>query len=72
MPKILYSIQEASELSGLGINTIKKFIELDAVIPENIQNPEMKINSFGIRRLKEISRMLDKGLSKYSIVRRIR
>ena len=32
---ILYSIEKAEELSGLGTETIKKFIELEAVIAEN-------------------------------------
>ena len=68
---ILYSIKEASELSGLGIDTIKKFIELEAIIPVKKKGNDVMINSHGMYRLKEISRMLDEGLSKDEIVRRL-
>jgi len=68
---ILYSIKEASELSGLGINTIKKFIELEAIIPVKNESNDVMINSHGMYKLKEISRMLDEGKSKGDIVRRL-
>jgi len=56
---ILYSLKEASELSGLGIDTMKKFIELEAIIPVNKKGNDIMINSHGMHKLKEISRILD-------------
>ena len=68
---ILYSIKEASELSGLGINTINKFIELEAIIPLKKEGNNVMINSHGMYKLKEISKLLDEGLSKEKIVRKL-
>ncbi len=71
MNKILYSIQEASELTGSGIETIQKFIELKAIIPEVKEDGNIKLNSFGMYRLKKISKLLDKGFSKGYIIREL-
>jgi len=68
---IKFSIKEASELSGLGIDTIKKFIELEAIIPVKKKGNDVMINSHGMYKLKEISRMLDEGRTKGEIVRRL-
>ena len=69
--QILYSIDEASELTGLGIRTIKKFIELEVVVPVENESQEVKINSHGMYRLKKISKLLDKGLSKAEIIKKL-
>jgi len=53
------------------IKTIKKFIELEAIIPLKKKGKDIMINSHGMYKLKEISRMLDDGLSKGEIVRRL-
>jgi len=68
---IKFSIKEASELSGLGIDTIKKFIELEAIIPAKKKGNDVMLNSHGMYKLKEISRLLDEGKSKDEIVRRL-
>lgn len=67
----LYSIEKASELSGLGIKTIKKFIELKAVIPAKSDNNTLLISSFGLERLKKISALLDRGFSRREIIREL-
>ena len=46
-------------------------ILLEAIIPVKKDGRDININSFGMYRLKEISRMLDEGLSKDEIVRRL-
>jgi len=71
MNQKLYSTQEASELSGLGIDTIKKFIELKAIIPVKKDQKEIMFSSFGLERLKKISEMIDKDLSKAEILREL-
>ena len=52
-----YSIEEASKISALGIDIIKKFIELKAIIPIEKNNRDIKINSYGIYRLKIVSEL---------------
>lgn len=64
----LYSIEKASELSGLGSDVIKKFIRLKAVIPVENENKDIRLNSFGMYRLNIISELLDKGFSKTEII----
>jgi len=66
-----YSIEKVSELSGLGIKTIKKFIELKAVIPSKSDNDTLFISSFGLERLKKISALLDRGFSRREIIREL-
>jgi len=63
-----YSIEEASRLSDLSIDVIKKFIQLEAIIPVENGHKDIRINSYGITRLKMISKFLDKGLSKAEII----
>lgn len=71
MNQRLYSAKEASEISGLGIKTIKKFIELKAVIPVRDNQKNILFNSFSIVRLKKISELLNKGLSKTEIIKKL-
>ena len=67
----LYSIKEASELSNLGIDIIKKFIALKAIIPIENNHRDIRINSYGLTRLKIISELLDRGFSKSEIIRKL-
>jgi len=53
---IFYSLKEASELSDLGINTIKKLLEPKAIIPVKRQGNDVMINSHGMYKLNEISK----------------
>ena len=64
----LYSIKKASELSDLSSDVIKYFIEMKAIIPVEDNRKAIRINSFGMNRLKEISELLDKGFSKTEII----
>ena len=68
MKSKFYSIEETSELSDLSIDMIKKFIQLEAVIPLGNNHKDIRINSYGLTRLKMISKLLDKGLSKAEII----
>jgi len=65
------SIEEASKISGLGIDAIKKFIELEVIIPVENNSGNIKLNSFSITRLKKISELLDKDLSKAEIIKEL-
>jgi len=67
----LYSIEEASKISGLGIDVIKNFIKLKAIILIKDDNNDIRINSFGMYRLNIISELLDKGFSKSEIIREL-
>ena len=69
MNKKLYSIEDASELSGLGIKTIKKFIELKAVLPAKSNSRTVLISSFGLERLKKISKLLEEGYTQREIIK---
>lgn len=71
MNQKLYSAEKASELSGLGIDTIKKFIELKAIIPMKDNQNNLFFNSFNIIRLKKISELLKKNLSKTEIIKEL-
>ena len=71
MNKKLYSMEEASELIGLGIDVIKKFIKLKAIIPIENNHKDIRINSYGLTRIKIISELLDKGFSKAEIIREL-
>jgi len=71
MNQKLYSAEKASELSGLGIDTIKNFIELKAVIPVKDNQKNLFFNSFNIIRLKKISELLKKNLSKTEIIKEL-
>ena len=64
----LFSIEDASELSGLSIDVIKKFIRLKAIITVKNDHKNIKINSYGLTRLKIVSELLDKGFSKSEIM----
>jgi hypothetical protein len=68
MNQKLYSIEEASEFSGLGTDTIKKFIGLKAIIPIKNNQKKILINSFGLVRIKKISELIDEGLSMEEIL----
>ena len=68
MNQKLYSVEKASELSGLGIDTIKNFIELKAVTPVKDNHENIFFSSFGIIRLKKISELIDKDFSKAEII----
>jgi transposase len=67
MNQKLYSTEQASKLSDLGIKTIKKLIEIRAVIPVN----DNLISSFGLERLKKISELLEQGYSKREIIKEL-
>ena len=67
----LYSIEEASKISGLGIDVIKKFIKLKAIVPIENDYNDIRINSFGMYRLNIISELLDKGFSKSEIMKEL-
>ncbi|MFC1556450.1 MerR family transcriptional regulator [candidate division KSB1 bacterium] len=71
MNQKLYSVEKASELSGLGIDTIRKFIELKAVASVKNDRNNILISSFGIDRLKKISELLDRDFSKAEIVKEL-
>ncbi len=71
MNQKLYSIEEVSELSGLGIDVIKKFIKLKAVVPIENENKDIMINSYGMHRLNIISELLDKGFTKSDIIKEL-
>lgn len=66
-----YSIEEASKISALSIDVIKKFIKLKAIIPVENNHKDIKINSYGLNRLKMISELLDKGFPKDEIIREL-
>ena len=68
MQSKLYSIEKASKISDLGIDVIKKFIQLEAIIPVENNHKDIVINSYGLTRLKIISELLDKGFSKSDII----
>jgi len=67
----LYSIEEASEISGLGIDVIKKFIKLKAIVPIKDNHKNIRINSYGMYRLNIISKLLDNGFSKSEIIKEL-
>ena len=71
MNQKLYSIEEASQISGLGIDVIKKFIKLKAIVPIENDYNDIRINSFGMYRLNIISELLDKGFSKSEIMKEL-
>ena len=71
MNKKLYSIKEATESSGLGIDVIKKFIKLKTIIPVEDNHKDININSYGITRLKMILKFLDKGFTKSDIIKEL-
>jgi len=52
MSSKLFSIEKASEVSGLGTDIIKKFIQLKVVIPVGNGHKNIKINSYGLTTLK--------------------
>jgi len=66
MNKKLYSINEVSELSGLGIDVIRKFIKLKVIIKAKTNHKDIRINSYGMHRLNIISELLDKEFDDYS------
>ncbi len=66
-----YSIEEASKISALSIDVIKKFIKLKAIIPVENNHKDIKISSYGLNRLKMISELLDKGFPKDEIIREL-
>ena len=71
MNQKLFTIREASKHSGLGAETIRKFIELKAVTPAKNNKKELLINSFGLTRLKKISEFVDNGLSNTEIIKEL-
>lgn len=58
MKSELHSIGEASKISGLGIDVFKKFIKLKAIVPIEDDYNDIRINSFGMHRMKIISELL--------------
>ncbi len=67
----LYTLHEASRLSGLGKGTIEKFIELKVIMLVNNGEKGEGINSFGLSRLKMISKLLEEGLSNTEIIKEL-
>lgn len=67
----LYSIEKASEVSSLGVDVIKKFIQLKGIVPIKGDYKDIRLNSYGMHRLNIISKLLDKGFSKSDIIKEL-
>ena len=55
----------------MGIWLLCFIVKFEAIIPVKKEDKNIKINSFGMYRLKKISKMLDEGKSKDEIARRL-